>query len=62
MKFRLSAFIPAAPLIAPEPAAYRYWSAAELLGNGKTLAPKLNQIEIEVAGDIWAHSILEVKQ
>jgi hypothetical protein len=55
MKLRLLALILALPLIAAEPAGYKYWSAAELRGYGKTLASKLNENKIAVADKIIDH-------
>jgi hypothetical protein len=68
MRTRLLALILALPLIAAEPAGYKYWSAAELRGYSKTLAPKLNDNKIAVADKIIDHGaqityfILKVKE
>jgi mannose-6-phosphate isomerase-like protein (cupin superfamily) len=42
----------ALPLIAAEPAGYRYWSAADLKGLAKTLAPRVNpqKVALETLG------------
>ena len=45
----------ALPLIAAEPAGYKYWSAAELKGYTKTLASKLNEQKIGLADRIIDH-------
>ena len=42
MKLRLIALVCVLPVIGAEPAGYKYWSAAELKGYAKELAPKLN--------------------
>ncbi len=55
MKVRLMALMLALPLIAAEPAGYKYWSAAELRGYAKTLAPKLDEHKIAVADKIIDH-------
>lgn len=52
MNVRWMALTLALPLIAAEPAGYRYWSAAELRGFAKTLAPKLDEHKIAVADKI----------
>ena len=42
MKTKLIFLFCVLPLIGAEPAGYKYWSAAELKGFAKTLAPKIN--------------------
>jgi mannose-6-phosphate isomerase-like protein (cupin superfamily) len=42
MKTRLIVLACVLPVIAAEPAGYKYWSASELKAYSKTLAPKLN--------------------
>ncbi|HEV8042336.1 MAG TPA: hypothetical protein VGP62_25900 [Bryobacteraceae bacterium] len=42
MKTKLTFLICVLPLIGAEPAGYKYWSAEELKGFSKTLAPKVN--------------------
>jgi mannose-6-phosphate isomerase-like protein (cupin superfamily) len=42
MKTKLMFLFCALPLIGAEPAGYKYWSAEELKGFSKTLAPKVN--------------------
>lgn len=46
MKNKLMFLLLALPLIAAEPAGYKYWSAAKLKGFAKTLAPKMNAQKI----------------
>jgi mannose-6-phosphate isomerase-like protein (cupin superfamily) len=56
-KTRLLAVLLALPLIAAEPAGYKYWSAAELKGFDKTLAPKIDahKIATERLSDFGNH-------
>ena len=42
MKSKLIGLLLVLPLVGAEPAGYKYWSAAELKGLTKTLAPKVN--------------------
>jgi mannose-6-phosphate isomerase-like protein (cupin superfamily) len=42
MRLRLLALLLALPLIGAEPAGYKYWSAGELKGFDKSLAPKID--------------------
>jgi len=42
MKSKLIGLLLVLPMIAAEPAGYKYWSAAELKGLAKTMAPKVN--------------------
>jgi mannose-6-phosphate isomerase-like protein (cupin superfamily) len=42
MKTKLMFLLCVMPVIGAEPAGYKYWSAAELKGFSKTLAPKMN--------------------
>lgn len=42
MTMKWFALLCALPVIGAEPAGYKYWSAAELKGFAKTLAPKVN--------------------
>jgi len=48
------------PLIAVEPAGYKYWNAAELLAKEKALAPKMNaqKVASERIGSFGNHSAL----
>jgi mannose-6-phosphate isomerase-like protein (cupin superfamily) len=46
MKTNLMFLICVLPVIAAEPAGYKYWSSAELKGFAKTLAPKINAQKI----------------
>lgn len=51
----LLAIVLAFTMTAAEPAGYKYWSAAELKGYAKTLAPKLDEHKIAVADRIIDH-------
>jgi mannose-6-phosphate isomerase-like protein (cupin superfamily) len=50
----------ALPVIAAEPAGYKYWSAADLKGLAKTLSPKINaqKVATERLADFGDHYIL----
>jgi len=50
------------PLVGAEPAGYRYWSAADLKGYAKTLAPKMSAQKFanERIGDFGNHYALAV--
>ncbi|HEV2689911.1 MAG TPA: cupin domain-containing protein [Bryobacteraceae bacterium] len=57
MKLRYIALMLALPLIAAEPAGYKYWSAAELKAFDHTLAPKINaqKVALERLSDFGNH-------
>jgi mannose-6-phosphate isomerase-like protein (cupin superfamily) len=48
------------PIVASEPEGYKYWSAADLKGLAKTLAPKINaqKVATERVADFGNHYIL----
>ena len=60
MKTKLLLLICLLPLVASEPAGYKYWSAADLKGLAKTLAPKINaqKVATDKLGDFGNHYIL----
>ncbi len=53
MKRKLMGLLLALPLMAADPAGYKYWSAAELKGMAKSMAPKVNaqKAALENLGD-----------
>ena len=60
MNIRLIALGLALPLIGAEPAGYQYWSAAQLLGAERALAPKMTaqKVASERAGTFGNHYAL----
>jgi hypothetical protein len=53
MKAKLIGLLLVLPLMAADPAGYKYWSAADLKAMGKTMAPKVNaqKVALENLGD-----------
>jgi len=53
MKSRMVGLLLALPLMAADPAGYKYWSAADLKGMAKTLSPKVNaqKVALENLGE-----------
>lgn len=60
MKTKLLLLACVLPVIASEPAGYKYWSSAELKGLAKTLAPKINaqKVATDKLADFGNHYIL----
>lgn len=46
MKAKLIGLLLVLPLVAAEPAGYKYWNASELKGLAKTMAPKVNDKKV----------------
>jgi hypothetical protein len=62
MKSKLIGLLLVLPLVGAEPAGYKYWSAADLKGLAKTLAPKVNaqKVALESLGDFGVDRALMV--
>jgi mannose-6-phosphate isomerase-like protein (cupin superfamily) len=60
MKTKLMFLLCVLPVIGAEPAGYKYWSAAELKGFAKTLAPKINaqKVATDRVGEFGNHYAL----